>query len=66
MSPAAVRRDVAAQHHAVRAVRWLNGRAEPPTGVTCTPVERLPLLIDMNRAVIIDPQTEKVISHSGT
>ena len=46
MSPSAVRRDVAAQHHAVRAVRRLNGRAEPPAGVTCTPVERLPLLID--------------------
>ena len=30
------------------------------------PGERLPLMIDMNRAVIIDPETEKVISHSGT
>ncbi len=47
----AVRPDVAAQHHALRAVRQLTGRAEPPAGRTATPVERLPLLIDEPRWV---------------
>ncbi|MCY4375104.1 MAG: hypothetical protein OXC31_15185 [Spirochaetaceae bacterium] len=51
MSPFAVRRDVAAQHHTHGAVRRLTGRAEPPAGVTATPVSRLPLLIDEPRWV---------------
>lgn len=47
----AVRPDVAAQHHALRTVRHLAGRAEPPPGVRATPVSRLPLLIDEPRWV---------------
>ena len=47
----AVGLDVAAQHHALRTVRQLSGRAEPPAGMRATPVSRLPLLIDEPRWV---------------